>query len=99
MTEATLTWSHWQALLSAFACSFSRRGFRRFAEWITALVLRGPNKMTIQCTSSDVEKVSYPEEYTHGETPLTCRALGTDRAPAAAAQAASIPIPRSQAHR
>ena len=39
MTEATLTWSHWQALLSAFACSFTRRGFRRFAEWITALVL------------------------------------------------------------
>jgi DDE superfamily endonuclease len=39
MTEATLTWSHWQALLSGFACSFSRRGFRRFAEWITALVL------------------------------------------------------------
>jgi hypothetical protein len=39
MTEATLTWSHWQALLSAFAGSFSRRGFRRFAEWITALVL------------------------------------------------------------
>jgi hypothetical protein len=26
-------------LLSGFACSFSRRGFRRFAEWITALVL------------------------------------------------------------
>jgi DDE superfamily endonuclease len=39
MTEATLTWSHWQALLSAFAGSFTRRGFRRFAEWITALVL------------------------------------------------------------
>ena len=39
MTEATLTWSHWQALLSAFACSFSRRGFRRFAEWITAMAL------------------------------------------------------------
>jgi hypothetical protein len=39
MTEATLTWSHWQALLGAFASSFTRRGFRRFAEWITALVL------------------------------------------------------------
>ena len=39
MTEATLTWSHWQALLSAFACSFTRRGFRRFAEWITAMAL------------------------------------------------------------
>jgi len=39
MTEATLTWSHWQALLSAFACCFTRRGFRRFAEWITAMAL------------------------------------------------------------
>ena len=39
MTEATLTWSHWQALLHAFASSFTRRGFRRFAEWITAMAL------------------------------------------------------------
>jgi hypothetical protein len=39
MTEATLTWSHWQALLSAFAGSFTRRGFRRFAERITAMAL------------------------------------------------------------
>ena len=39
MTEATLTWSIWQALLAAFACSFTRRGFRRFAEWITAMAL------------------------------------------------------------
>ena len=39
MTEATLTWSIWQALLQAFARSFTRRGFRRFAEWITAMAL------------------------------------------------------------
>src|SRR5438270_13644309 len=39
MTEATLTWSHWQALLGAFAWAFTRRGFRRFAEWITAMAL------------------------------------------------------------
>jgi hypothetical protein len=39
MTEATLTWSIWQALLQAFAHSFTRRGFRRFAEWITAMAL------------------------------------------------------------
>jgi len=39
MTEATLTWSIWQALLNAFACCFTRRGFRRFAEWITAMAL------------------------------------------------------------
>jgi hypothetical protein len=31
MTEAKLTWSHWQALLSAFACSFTRRF--RAASW------------------------------------------------------------------
>jgi hypothetical protein len=39
MTEATLTWSTWQSLLQAFAHSFTRRGFRRFAEWITAMAL------------------------------------------------------------
>jgi DDE superfamily endonuclease len=39
MTEATLTWSLWQALLSGFACCFTRRGFHRFAEWITAMAL------------------------------------------------------------
>ena len=39
MTEATLTWSIWQALLNAFACGFTRRGFPRFAEWITAMAI------------------------------------------------------------
>ena len=39
MTEATLTWSTWQALLRAFADSFTRRGFRRFAEWITTMAI------------------------------------------------------------
>jgi DDE superfamily endonuclease len=39
MTEATLTWSIWQALLNGFAWAFTRRGFRRFAEWITAMAL------------------------------------------------------------
>src|SRR5215831_19332570 len=39
MNEATLTWSTWQALLNAFACCFTRRGFHRFAEWITAMAL------------------------------------------------------------
>jgi hypothetical protein len=39
MTEATLTWSHGQARLSAFAGSFTRRGVRRFAEGITAMAL------------------------------------------------------------
>ena len=39
MTEAKLTWSIWQALLNAFAWAFTRRGFHRFAEWITAMAL------------------------------------------------------------
>jgi DDE superfamily endonuclease len=39
MTEATLTWTTWQALLGAFAWAFTRLGFRRFAQWITALAL------------------------------------------------------------
>src|SRR5262249_18255072 len=38
-TEATLTWSFWQALLHSFAWAFTRRGFPRFAEWITALAI------------------------------------------------------------
>jgi hypothetical protein len=39
MTEATLVWSIWQDLLDPFAVGFSRRGFRRFAEWITAMAI------------------------------------------------------------
>jgi hypothetical protein len=39
MTQATLTWSIWQALLARFAWAFSRPGFRRFAEWITAMAI------------------------------------------------------------
>ena len=39
MTEAKLTWSIWQALLNAFAWAFTRHGFHRFAQWITAMAL------------------------------------------------------------
>jgi hypothetical protein len=39
MTHATTLWNTWQALLSHFAAAFTQRGFRRFAEWITALAL------------------------------------------------------------
>src|SRR5271157_2158366 len=39
MTEAKLTWSIWQVLLNAFAWAFTRRGFHRFAEWITAMAI------------------------------------------------------------
>jgi DDE superfamily endonuclease len=39
MTHATLLWSHWQDLLDHFAWGFSRPGYRRFAEWITAMAI------------------------------------------------------------
>jgi DDE superfamily endonuclease len=39
MTHATLLWSIWQALLRPFAAAFTRPGYRRFVEWITALAL------------------------------------------------------------
>ena len=39
MTHATLLWSIWQDLLSAFAWAFTGPGFRRFAEWITAMAI------------------------------------------------------------
>jgi DDE superfamily endonuclease len=37
MTHATLLWSIWQDLLRRFAWAFSRRAYRRFLEWITAM--------------------------------------------------------------
>jgi hypothetical protein len=39
MTEARLAWSIWQAVLQAVACSFTRRGSHRFAEWKTVMGL------------------------------------------------------------
>ncbi len=39
MRQATLAWTTWQALLRPFAWAFTRPGYRRFAEWITALAL------------------------------------------------------------
>src|SRR5512147_2289873 len=39
MTEVTRLWSVWQGLLHPFAWAFTQAGYRRFAEWITALAL------------------------------------------------------------
>jgi DDE superfamily endonuclease len=39
MTHATLVWSIWKDLLCCFKWAFQKRGFPRFAEWITALAL------------------------------------------------------------
>jgi hypothetical protein len=36
MRQATLVWTLWQSLLQQFAWAFTRPGFRRFAEWVTA---------------------------------------------------------------
>jgi len=37
--QATWLWALWQELLGPFAWLFTRRGFRRFVEWITGLAL------------------------------------------------------------
>src|SRR5262245_12823742 len=39
MRQATSLCSTWQRLLRPFAWSFTRPGYRRFVEWITALAL------------------------------------------------------------
>ena len=39
MRQANLVWNLWQSLLSSFAWAFTRRGHRRFVEWVTALAL------------------------------------------------------------
>jgi DDE superfamily endonuclease len=39
MTDATLLWSIWQALLQPFHWAFTRPGHRRFAEWVTAMAI------------------------------------------------------------
>ena len=39
MAQAKHVWTIWQALLSSFAFAFTKRGFPRFAEWITALAI------------------------------------------------------------
>jgi hypothetical protein len=39
MPQATSLWSLWQRLLQPFACVFTRPGYRRFVEWVTALAL------------------------------------------------------------
>jgi hypothetical protein len=39
MPQATSLWSAWQRLLQTFACIFTRPGYRRFVEWITALAI------------------------------------------------------------
>lgn len=49
MTDATLLWSIWQALLRSFAWAFTTPGHLRFAEWITALALNVEEHTVTQC--------------------------------------------------
>jgi hypothetical protein len=57
MSHATSLWSLWQALLQSFACVFTRPGFRRFAEWITALAIN-PEEHTITQSVTAIERVA-----------------------------------------
>ncbi len=53
MIEAKLTWSIWQALLNAFGWAFTRRGFHRFAEWITAMAINVEEHTKCLCNRPD----------------------------------------------
>jgi len=49
MTDATLLWSIWQGFLLRFSVAFTQPGFRRFAEWVTALALNVEEHTVTQC--------------------------------------------------
>ena len=57
MAEATPLWSVWQSLLSSFARVFTRPGFRRFAEWITALAIN-TEEHTITQSVTAIERIA-----------------------------------------
>jgi hypothetical protein len=57
MTDATLLWSVWQALLRSFTWAFTRPGYRRFAEWVTALALN-VEEHTITQSVTAIERVA-----------------------------------------
>jgi DDE superfamily endonuclease len=57
MEYATLLWSIWQSLLSPFVWAFTRPGFRRFVEWVTALALN-PEEHTITQSVVTIERIA-----------------------------------------
>jgi hypothetical protein len=57
MAHATPLWPVWQSLLSSFAWAFTRPGFRRFAEWITALAIN-PEEHTITQSVTAIERLA-----------------------------------------
>ena len=73
MTHAKLLWSTWQDLLTAFAPCFTRRGFPRFAEWITAMAL-------------NVEEHTVTQSMLTLERPGDWKAMGASQSTAAGAR-------------
>jgi hypothetical protein len=57
MRQATLVWTLWQALLQPFAWAFTRPGYRRFVEWVTALALN-VEEHTITQSVTAIERVA-----------------------------------------
>src|SRR5215207_7338346 len=57
MTDASLLWSIWQGLLQPFAWAFTRPGYRRFVEWVTALALN-VEEHTITQSVTAIERVA-----------------------------------------
>src|SRR5690349_12510695 len=57
MAHAIPLWSVWQSLLSSFAWAFTRPGFRRFAEWVTALAIN-PEEHTITQSVTAIERTA-----------------------------------------
>ena len=57
MRQPTHLWSLWQQLLLPFASAFTRPGFRRFVEWVTALVLNS-EEHTITQSVTAIERVA-----------------------------------------
>jgi hypothetical protein len=57
MSQVTALWSLWQRLLQPFACTFTRPGYRRFVEWVTALALN-VEEHTVTQSAVAVERVA-----------------------------------------
>src|SRR5512144_911165 len=80
MRQATLLWNLWQALLKSFAWAFTRPGFRRFAEWITALAINSEEHTITQSVTAieridDCKALETFAEYGHWRAEYLTRTL------------------------
>jgi hypothetical protein len=57
MRQAMFLWTLWQSLLAAFAQAFTRPGYRRFVEWITALALN-VEEHTVTQSAVAIERIA-----------------------------------------